>query len=149
MKILQKFMCGAVAVFVLFPPLRASGKERELRGTIVAYDPSYHVLKQVSFVRNLEVTIAKVGRKRRNQTFVKLIFESFGTQQVAHDVLAGRTPFSVRAVRDRSCDEGPPQLLAKGEDFQRSGSFLLNEEHQSESLEGISSLPCYRVRVTK
>jgi hypothetical protein len=149
MKNLQKLMCTVIALCLLVPNVTASGKRRDLRGTIIAYDPSYHALKQPSFVKNLEVTIAEVGRKPSNQTFVKRIFEGFGTQQVADDILAGRAAFSVRAVRDTSCDEGHPQLLGKGDSFQRSGAFLLNEGHQTESLEGISSLACYRVQVRK
>jgi hypothetical protein len=62
----QKFICAFVAVFLLISTVMGSGKGRKFSGTIVAYDPSYHSLKQPSFVKNLEVTIADVGRKPSN-----------------------------------------------------------------------------------
>jgi hypothetical protein len=149
MKNLLKFMFAVIAAFLLISTVMASGKGRNFRGTIVAFDPSYHSLKQASFVKNLEVTIADVGGKPSKQTFIKLIFEGFGTQQVADDVLSGRTPFSVRAVRDRSCDEAHPHLLSKPDSFEGSGAFLLNQAHQTQSLDAISRLECYRVHVEK
>jgi hypothetical protein len=149
MKNLQKFICTVIGLFLLISTVMASGKGRNFRGIIVAYDPSYHSLKQASFVKNLEVTIADVGRKPSNQAFIKLIFEGFGTQQVADDVLGGRTPFNVRAVRDTSCDEAHPRLLSKVDSFEGSGAFLLNQAHQTQSLDAISRLECYRVRVEK
>jgi hypothetical protein len=149
MKNVQKFICTVIAVFLLISSVMASGKRHSFRGTIVAYDPSYHSLKQPSFVKNLEVTIAGVGRGPSNQTFIKLIFEGFGPQQVEDDVLSGRTPFSVRAVRDKSCDEGHPHLLSKVDSFEGSGAFLLNQTHQNQSLDTISRLDCYRAQVGK
>jgi hypothetical protein len=149
MKNVQKLICAVIALFLLFSTVMASEKRRNFRGIIVAYDPSYHSLKQPSFVKNLEITIADVGRKPSSQIFIKLVFEGFGTQQVADDVLGGRTPFSVRAVRDTSCDEAHPHLLSKVDSFEGSGAFLLNQTHQTQSLEAISRLKCYRVRVEK
>jgi hypothetical protein len=148
-KNVQKFICAVVSLFLLASTGMASGKDRHFKGTIVAYDPTYHSLKQASFVKNLEVTIADVGKKPSNQIFIKLIFEAFGTQQVADDVLGGRAPFSVRAIRDTSCDEVHPHLISKADSFQGSEAFLLNQEHQTQSWEGISHLECYRVRVGK
>ena len=149
MKNEQKFICIVVVIFSCVSAVMASGKGRNFKGTIVAYDPSYHSLKQSSFVKNLEVTIADVGRKPSNQAFIKLIFEGFGTQQVADDILSGRIPFTVRAVRYTSCDEAHPHLLSKVDSFEGSGAFLLNQAHQTQSLDAISRLECYRVRVEK
>lgn len=149
MKNVQKFICAVIPLFLLPSASMASGKERHYKGMIVAYDPSYHSLKQASFVKNLEVTIADVGRRESNQRFVKLIFEGFGTQQVAEDVLAGQAPFSVQAIRDKSCDEGHPQTTNSTDSFQGSGTFVLNETHRNQSLGGISYLECYRVQVGK
>jgi len=149
MKNAQNFIFAVIAMFLLISTAMASGRVRNFRGTIVAFDPSYHSLKQASFVKNIEVTIAEVGGKRSNQTFIKVIFEGFGTQQVADDVLSGRTPFSVRAVRDTSCDEAHPHLLSKADSFEGSGAFLLNQTHQTQSLDAISRLECYRVSVGK
>jgi hypothetical protein len=145
----RKLMYAATILILLVSMVMASGKGRNFRGIIVAYDPSYHSLKQPSFVRNLEVTIADVGRKPSDHTFIKLIFEGFGTQQVADDVLGGRTPFSVRAVRDASCDETHPHVLSKIDSFEGSGAFLLNQTHQMQSLDEISRLECYRVLLGK
>ncbi|HET6933108.1 MAG TPA: hypothetical protein VFI45_22475 [Candidatus Acidoferrum sp.] len=149
MKNAQKLILAVIAAFLLISTVMASGKWRDFRGTIVAFDPSYHSLKQASFVKNLEVTIADVGGKPSNQIFIKLIFEGFGTEQVADDVLSGRTAFRVRAVRDTSCDEAHPRLLTKAESFEGSGAFLLNQTHQTQSLDAISALECYRVQVKK
>ena len=149
MKNVQKLICPVIPLFLLASTGMASGKERHFKGTIVAYDPIYHSLKQASFVKNLEVTIADVGRKPDNEKFIKLIFEGFGTQQVADDVLGGHTLFSVQAVRDTSCDENHPHILREVDSFQGSGAFLLNETHRAQSLGEITGLECYRVQVGK
>jgi hypothetical protein len=148
-KNVQKLVFALIATFLMISTVVASGKGRSLKGTIVAFDPSYHSLKQASFAKNLEVTVADVGGKQSNQIFIKLIFEGFGTQQVANDVLSGRAPFSVRAVRDASCDEAHPHLLSKADSLEGSGTFLLNQTHQTQSLAAISHLECYRVQVDK
>jgi hypothetical protein len=145
----QKFICSSVAVLLLISAAVASGNGRALIGTVVAYDPTFHTLKQPSFVKNLEVTIADVGKKPSTPKFIKLIFEGFGTQQVTDDVLGGRTPFNVRAIRDKSCDEVHPHVLSKVDSFEGSGTFLLNQAHQIKSLDAISHLECYRVQVEK
>jgi hypothetical protein len=149
MKNMQKFTFAVIAALILISTVMASGKTRAFRGTIVAFDPSYHSLKQASFVKNIEVTIADVGGKPGNQTFVKLIFEGFGTEQVPDDVLSGQTPFSLRAVRDKSCDEAHPHLVSKVDPFEGSGAFLLNQTHQTQSLDMISHLDCYRAQIEK
>ncbi len=149
MRNVTKLIFGVIAVFLLIPTVRASGKGRNFRGTIVAFDPTYHSLKRASLVKNLEVTIADVSGKPSTQIFIKLIFEGFGTQQVADDVLSGRMPFRVRAVRDTSCDEVHPHLLTKADSFEGSGAFLLNQTHQTQSFEAISRLECYRVQIEK
>lgn len=141
---------ASVALLLLsFVPSVASRAACNFKGTIVAYDPVYHGLKQPSFVRNLEVTIADVTRKRGHRRLVKLIFEGFGAQQVPDDVLEGRTHFNVRAIRDASCDEDHPRVLSEVDPFQGSGAFLLNQTHRVQGLDGISHLDCYRVRVGK
>jgi len=132
--------------------LAAYGTARlhQLQGTIVAYDPTYHSLKQPSFVKNLEVTVADVGKTRDHPAFVKLVFEGFGREQVAENVLSGKIPFKTQAVRDTSCDEGHPHVLSDDVDsFQGSGAFILNQSHRTEQLNGVSHLDCYRVRVGK
>ena len=143
------FICAVVALFLIISVAVASARKRNLKGTIIAYDPVHHSLKQPSFVKNLEVTIADIGRTPSDHSFIKLTFEGFGTQQVADDVLAGRTPFRVRAIRDTSCDEDHPHVLSDMNSFQGSGTFLLNETHRMQSLDGISRLECYRVQVGK
>ena len=149
MKNVQKLIYAFIAVPLLFSTAMSSGKGHKFKGTIVAYDPSYHSLKQSSFVKNLEITIADVGRRPSNPKFIKLIFEGFGSQQVADEALDGRTPFSVRAVRDTSCDEAHPRLLSKADLFEGSGAFILNQTHQTQSFGTISRLECYRVSVGK
>jgi hypothetical protein len=127
-----------------------TGRAYHLQGTIVAYDPTYHSLKQASFVKNLEVTVADVGKTRDHPAFVKLVFEGFGREQVAEDVLSGKRSFKIQAVRDTSCDEGHPHVLSDDVDsFQGSGAFILNQSHRTEPLNGVSHLECYRTNVNR
>jgi len=60
MKNVQKFICAFIAVFLLISTVMGSGKGRKFSGTIVAYDPSYHSLKQPSFVKNLESSLSQM-----------------------------------------------------------------------------------------
>jgi hypothetical protein len=138
----------AVLVFCI-PNARGLGKSRKMRGVVVACDPVYHGLKQPSFVKNLEVTVADVGTSDVHKHFVKVIFEGFGNEQVATDVLNGQMPFAVRAVRDTSCDEPKPRWLTEPNSFDGSGPFVLNDSHKTLSVDSISGLECYRVRVGK
>ena len=137
-----------IAIMILCIPIAFGlGKTQKMRGTIVAFDPVYHGVKQPSFVKNLEVTIADVGKGDAHNSFVMLIFEGFGTQQLANDVLNGKMSFTVKAVRDTSCDERHPRWVTDPNSFEGSGPFLLNESHKSLSVDSISNLECYRVRV--
>jgi hypothetical protein len=137
-----------IAMLVLgFLPMHAFGKGRNLKGIIVAYDPTYHGLKQASFVKNLEVTIADLGENPHR--LVKVVFEGFGQQQISQDVLDGEKPFHARAVRDKSCDEAHPRVLSQSDSqlFQGSGAFLLNQAHRAVPLGSVENLACYRVEV--
>ena len=108
-----------IALFVLgLPTIYALGRSRNLRGTIIAYDPMYHGLKQASFVKNLEVTVADLGSAGNPQPLVKVVFEGFGKSQLSQDVLDGEKPFQGRAVRDKSCDEAHPRILSQAESEQ-------------------------------
>jgi hypothetical protein len=128
--------------------VHATSRGRHLKGTILAYDPIFHSVKQVSFVKNLEVTIADLGSSKGPQKLVKVVFEGFGEQQVSQDVLDGERPFQVRAVRDESCDEAHPRVASHLEQpVQGSGTFVLNPTHRSLSLGEVEYLACYRVEV--
>jgi hypothetical protein len=140
-----------IALFVLgLSTIYALGRSRNLRGTIIAYDPMYHVLKQASFVKNLEVTVADLGSTGNPQQLVKVVFEGFGKSQLSQDVLNGEKPFQVHAVRDKSCDEAHPRILSQAESeqaFQGSGTFLLNQVHRTTPLGPVENLVCYRVKL--
>jgi hypothetical protein len=140
-----------IALFVLgLPTIYALGRSRNLRGTIIAYDPMYHGLKQASFVKNLEETVADLGSAGNPQPLVKVVFEGFGKSQLSQDVLDGEKPFQGRAVRDKSCDEAHPRILSQAESeqaLQGSGTFLLNQTHRATPLGPVESLVCYRVEV--
>jgi hypothetical protein len=130
------------------PASYALGKSRNLRGTIIAYDPLFHGLKHPSFVKNLEVTVADLRSGGKPQQLVKVVFEGFGKSQLSQDILDGEKSFQVRAVRDTSCDEAHPRILSQLEsDFQGSGTFVLNSAHRTTSLESVENLECYRVQV--
>jgi hypothetical protein len=139
----------AVCVFGL-PAIHALGRGRNLKGTIVAYDPIFHAMKQASFVKNLEVTIIDLGTTGHPKRIVKVIFEGFGKSQLSQDVLDGEKLFEGRAVRDKSCDETHPRILGQIEPeqaFQGSGTFLLNRAHIAMSLGVVENLACYRVEI--
>ena len=119
------------------------------KATIVAYDPTYHNLKQASFVKNLEVTIAEARGNSKSPAFIKVIFEGFGKQQVSDDILQGRISLVIHGVRDKSCDEDHPHVLPELDGFQGSGTFVLNQAHRSQSFDAVYHLQCYRVKVGK
>ncbi len=100
-------------------------------------------------MKNIEVTVADLGTGDAHKRFVKLIFEGFGIEQVAPDVLNGKVPFTVITVRDTSCDEPHPRWLTEPNSFEGSGPFLLNESHKDLPVDPVSGLECYRVRVGK
>jgi hypothetical protein len=122
-----------------------AAQARHLRGTIIAYDPAYHTLKQSSFVKNREVVIAETRPEGKKKSFVKLVFESFGPTQVNQDVLEGLKAYDVRVVRDTSCDEAHPRLVNKFDLNQGSGIFLINSSHVIGPLPQIENLLCFRV----
>lgn len=149
MKTSRMLLLIIALLLVCIPVAHGFGKSQKMRGVIVAYDPVYHGLKQPSFVKNIEVAVADVGTDDANERFVKLIFEGFGTKQVTDDVLNGKVPFTVRTIRDTSCDEPHPRWLTEPNSFEGSGPFLLNETHKALPVDSVSGLACYRVHVGK
>lgn len=150
MKRMQEFIAIAALCALAVSTVHALSRGRNLKGTIVAYDPMYHGLKQASFVKNLEVTIAELGNAESSPRFVKIVFEGFGQRQLSQDILAGEKPFHVRAMRDKSCDEAHPRILSQaesGQALQASGAFLLNETHDAKEFSSVENLACYRVDV--
>lgn len=152
MKHIRWYVPMLLSFSICLPAIYALGRTQSLKGTLVAYDPLYHGLKQASFVKNLEVTVADVGSTGKER-FVKVVFEGFGDRQLSDDVLNGEKPFAVRGVRDKTCDEAHPRVLREADweadstTLQGSGTFLLNKTHRTKSLGPMENLECYRVEV--
>jgi len=126
-------------------PVHATEGRQYLKRSIIASDPIFHCVKQVSSVKNLEVTVVDVGRSKGPQMLVKVVFEGFGGRQVNQDVLEGEKPFKDRAIRDVSCDEAHPRVasqLAPEQTSQGSGTFVLNQTHRSIPLGPMENLVC-------
>lgn len=109
----------AIILIVLSLASPSQAQSRKFTGQIFAYSPWEHLLKLSSFVPNQEIVIFRL---RNRPTFVKLVFVSFGQEQLNEKYFDGSTTISVRAKRDTSCDETAPQF------FGRSEPLVTNDE---------------------
>lgn len=124
-----------------------AAKARHIHGTVVAYDPAYHILKESSFVRNLEVVIVELSPAGKSPSFIKVVFEGFGPTQIEQDVLDGVKPLDTWAVRDGTCDEARPRLVTKFNLLGNgSGTFLMNSSRVKGQPPQIDRLRCFRVK---
>ena len=74
---------------------------------------------------NKEVVILETpGQKSK---FVKVVFVSYGTTQLDGKYFDGTLPLTVKALRDRSCDETNPKMVTQVSLNQGSGTYLLTE----------------------
>lgn len=139
MRLLKKNLLGSIALATL--ALACSAKTPTLTGKMVAYDPLLHAGKVASNLANREEVILETpGHKTK---YVKLVFVSVGTAQVEEKYFTGTTPLTVKALRDRTCDEGTPRFVKQVGLDQRSGTYLLTDAFKNSPPARIKTLECY------
>src|SRR5579859_4733150 len=101
---LNKPLFTAVTVVAL--ALACFAKTPTLSGKMVAYDPLAHAAKVASFVANKEIVILETAGPKTK--YVKVMFVSYGTTQLDAKYFDGTKPLTVKALRDKTCDEKDP-----------------------------------------
>ena len=112
-----------------------------LSGKMVAYDPLAHAAKVASFVANKEVVILETAGPKTK--YVKVMFVSYGTTQLDAKYFDGTVPLTVKALRDKTCDEKDPKLVTEISLNQGSGSYLLTDPFKKSPPAKIKTLECY------
>jgi len=134
----KAFLTGVVIAALV---LACSAKTSSLSGKMVAYDLLSHAAKVASFVANKEVVILETpGQKTK---YVKVVFVSYGTTQIDWKYFDGTLPVTVKALRDRACDEKDPKIVSQYGLNQTSGTYLLTDAFKASPPQKIKSLECY------
>lgn len=118
-------------------------RDQRLTGRVFAYDPTYHWLKQASFVENLEIVIFQLNRPKEGHKFVKIVFKSFGPKQLEERVLEGEDILTVHVLRDAKCDENIPAFVSESTFPEMSGKFQISRHFKAEPPPKIMDLTCY------
>jgi hypothetical protein len=134
----KAFLTGVVIAALV---LACFAKTSNLSGKMVAYDLLSHAAKVGSFVANKEVVILETpGQKSK---YVKVVSVSYGTTQIDGKYFEGTLPVTVKALRDRTCDEKYPKMVSQYSLNQTSGTYLLTDAFKSSPLPRIKNLECY------
>ncbi len=120
--------------------LACFAKTLTLSGKMVAYNPMQHAAKDASFQANKETVILEIKEKKTK--YVKVLFIGFGTTQIESQFFDGATPLTVKALRDKTCEERLPNLVDEVGLQQRAGSYLLTDAFKK-SPPKIKNLECY------
>lgn len=135
----------------------ATAQARKFTGTVFAYSPWEHMFKVSSFAPNQEIV---VFRLKNRPVFLKLVFVSFGQEQLDKKYLDGNTAIVVRARRDVTCDENAPQFLAPDEplvtneeaakpneikDIPIKHKYKIASAYSKSNISPIDHLDCYAV----
>lgn len=115
-------------------------KTPQLTGKIVAYDLLAHAAKVGSFVENKEVVVLEAPAHKAK--YIKLVVQGYGTIQIDPKYFAGDMPLTVRADRDKTCDERSPAILAQIPN-PKNGTYLLTDAYKSSPPPAIKKLECY------
>ena len=151
---------AAGLILLLFVAGSCEAQSRKLTGQVFAYNPWSHLFKVVSFVQNQELVIFKL---KHRPGFVKLVFASFGQEQLDGKYLNGNTTIAVRVIRDASCDEDAPKFFAKGESLilpeapttpgidqlKVVQKYQLADFYSKDAIPQIEHLDCYRVEMPR
>lgn len=116
-------------------------KTPTLSGKVVAYDPLAHAAKSATFAANKEVLILDAAGKKKR--YIKLTFLSFGTTQVDPKYFTGSEPLSVKALRDKTCDERYPSFVTQVTLDQKTGTYLLTDAFKNSPPTKIKTIECY------
>jgi len=134
----KAFLTGVV---IAAPVIACFAKTPTLSGKMVAYDPLAHAAKAGTFVANKEAVILETpGQKNK---YVKVVFVGYGTTQIDGKYFDGTLPLTVKALRDRVCDEKDPKMVGQYSLNQPSGVYLLTDAFKSSPLPRIKKLECY------
>lgn len=115
-------------------------KTQSLTGKIVAYDPLLHAAKEATFAANKEdVLLETPGEKTK---YVKVVFVGFGTTQIEEKYFDGTSALTVRALRDKACDEHSPKISAQVTLNQSAGTYILTDAFKN-SPPKIKTVECY------
>ena len=120
-KLPQLSLFVALTFLVVFSE-HASAETRKMAGRIIGYIPWPHILKMASFVENQEIVIMQLDSKGKKPELVKIVFTSFGPEQLPSAQLEGRKLVVVKAKRTNSCDERSPKFFAHDEPLIKSTS---------------------------
>jgi hypothetical protein len=121
-------------------------KTPQLTGKIVAYDLLAHAGKVGSFVENKEIVILEAPAHKAK--YIKLVVQGYGTVQIDPKYFSGDAPLTVRADRDKTCDEGSPVILAQVPN-PKPGTYLLTDAYKSSPPAKIKNLECYVANAEK
>jgi len=139
MKKLNKALLTGVAIAAF--GLVCFAKTPTLTGKMVAYDPLRHAAKESTFVANKEVIILEVpGQKAK---YIKVVFVSFGTTQIDGKYFDGTLPLTLKALRDRACDEKDPKMALQVSLNQTAGTYLLTDAYKNSPPLKIKNIECY------
>ncbi len=134
-----------VAIAIL--NLACFAKTPTLTGKVVAYDPLLHAAKDASFMANKEAIIMAATAPKVK--YVKIVFVGFGTTQLDPKYFDGSQPLTVKALRDRTCDESSPNMVTQVSVEERSGSYLLTDAFKNSPAPKIKNLECYEATPKK
>src|SRR5208283_206118 len=93
------------------------------------------------FVANKEIIILETPSQKTK--YVKVVFVGYGTTQLDRKYFDGTLPLTVKALRDRACDEKYPKTVSQYSLNQASGIYLLTDAFKSSPLPRIKNLACY------
>jgi hypothetical protein len=141
----RKTMLTGVSIAAL--GLVCFAKTPTLSGKMVAYDPLLHAAKSATYGSNREEVILETAGPKNK--YVKVVFVGFGTTQVDPKYFDGTTALTVRALRDHSCDESLPKIVAQVGLDQRSGTYLLTDAFKASPPGKIKTLECYEATEKK
>lgn len=144
-----------------FSYIRALAESHQLKGRIVAYIPWPHIVKMASFVQNQEIVIVRLEKNGKVPQFVKVVFTSFGKDQLPGAQLEGQKVVTVKGKRSKSCDEQAPRFFGQDEPLMKpesgdgSGPETIPFQQKYRLTKAFSSVPppivhnlrCYLVEI--
>jgi len=134
----KTFLTGVVIAALV---LACFAKTPSLSGKMVAYDPLAHAAKAGGFVANKEAVILETpGQKNK---YVKVVFLGYATTQIDGKYFDGTSPLTVKALRDRECDEKDPKTVSQYGLNLAAGVYLLTDAFKSSPPARIKKLECY------
>lgn len=129
----------SLAVFAF--ALVSLAKTAQVSGKMVAYDLMRHASKSATFQQNQEVVILETTGQK--ETYLKVVFSSFGTTQIDPKYFDGSLPLEADVVRDHACDESAPRFVPQATLENIAGRYLLTEAYKSHAPAKIKRLKCY------